>query len=121
MAITSSNPALTDAVQWIETMMLGSIATSIGILAIAFLGLLLLSGRLPSKRGATVVIGCFILFSATTIADGLLATLDDRPPSEPIAAAIPEPAYLPATARPMPRDPNAAASVPDQRTTDIFK
>ncbi len=118
---TPTSSAFLGAVHWIEQILLGSIATSVAILAIAVLGLLMLSGRLPFKRGATVVVGCFILFSASTVASGLLAAIGDGTQGEPIAATVPAPAYLPASPRPMPRDPNAGASVSDQRTTDIFR
>lgn len=59
------------ATDWIQSVVLGPVGISIAVMAIASVGLLMLSGRLNLKRGATVVLGCFILFGASSIARGL--------------------------------------------------
>ena len=48
-------------------------ATSIAVIAVASIGLLMLSGRVRMRRGATVILGCFILFGVATIAQGFRA------------------------------------------------
>lgn len=64
---------LVAAVQWLEAVALGTIATSIALIAVASIGFLMLSGRLPIRRGATVIAGCFILFGAPIIAASILS------------------------------------------------
>jgi type IV secretion system protein VirB2 len=112
----NSGQSLPDAVAWLRDLILGSIGTTVAILAIASVGLLMLSGRAPVRRGALVVLGCFILFSAGTIANGLLASLTPAG-GEPAILTPPAPAYAPSIPAPAPYDPyeGAAASVPRQR------
>ncbi len=56
---------------WIQVTLLGSIATAIAIIAVALVGLMAATSRVDLRRGATVIIGCFIIFDATAIAAGL--------------------------------------------------
>lgn len=107
------------ATEWLRGTILGSFAKSIAILAIAAIGFLMLSGRISARRGATTIIGCFILFSAAVIANGLVGAMAPPPPA--VAEAAPPPAYTPSMPRPASSDPYAGASVPDQRTKDIFR
>lgn len=83
------------AMAWIEGTLLGTIATTIAILCIATVGLMMFSGRLDMRRGLVVVLGCFVLFGASTIADGLREAHDGADK----AALAPKPATRPA---PMP-------------------
>jgi len=69
------------AVTWIEHALLGTAATAIAILCVAGLGFAFLAGRVPLRRAATVLIGCFILFGAPAIAAGLSALATREPPS----------------------------------------
>ena len=57
---------------WIETVLFGQIAVTLCVLAVAFIGLLMLTGRMPVKRGMMVVIGCFVLLGAPIIAAGVM-------------------------------------------------
>ena len=59
------------AIQWIERTLLGTAATIVAMLAIASVGFTLLTGRLNWRQGATVILGCFILFGASNIAVGV--------------------------------------------------
>lgn len=107
------------AARWIESVLLGTTATLVAIITVAGLGFLLLTGRIDLRRGATVVLGCFILFGAPVIADALyqLTGLGGQVASyiPPIVQA-PPPAPLPT--RPTPPvnvfDPYAGASVPNR-------
>src|SRR4051794_25481157 len=59
------------AVSWLQGTMLGSIATSVAIVAIACVGLSMLTGRASVRNGITVILVCFILFGASSIVAGL--------------------------------------------------
>ncbi|HQV02224.1 MULTISPECIES: TrbC/VirB2 family protein [unclassified Novosphingobium] len=101
------------AVQWVADLLLGPFSTAIAVIAVAGLGLSLLGGRLPARRGVMIVLGCFILFGAPSIARELmgLAGRDGGPyaaPDQSPAAPIPPPAPLP----PQP-DPYAGAAMPN--------
>jgi type IV secretory pathway VirB2 component (pilin) len=63
--------ALLRAAHWIEAVMLGPIATTVAVLAIASLGFAMLSGRLSVRHGLTAVLGCFVTFGAASIAYGI--------------------------------------------------
>ncbi|MCW2404406.1 type IV secretory pathway VirB2 component (pilin) [Sphingobium sp. B1D7B] len=116
-----SDPAddsvLLAAVNWVEGTLLGTLATTVAIIAVAALGFMMLAGRVDYRRGATVILGCFILFGASTIAAGIqslqaiatgsdLAAEPEVVQSEPPPAPIVVPSQLPAY------DPYAGASVP---------
>jgi type IV secretory pathway VirB2 component (pilin) len=106
---------LVAAVRWIEGAALGTIATSVALIAVASIGFLMLNGRLPLRRGATVIAGCFILFGAPIIANGLIGAGGSGPVQE-IAAAPPAPVtptpVIPAAKPPPTYDPYAGAAVP---------
>ena len=46
---------------------------TVSIAAVAAVGFMMLTGRLNWRYGATVILGCFILFGATTIVSGIRA------------------------------------------------
>jgi len=112
----SGDGALLGAAHWIEGMMVGPVATSLAVLAIAGTGLMMLNGRIPVRRGLTVALGCFVLFGAPTIARGLFASAASvaepgsagGPTAEAISA-IPFPKSEPD--KPQVSDPYAGASV----------
>lgn len=62
------------AVRWIEGTLLGTIATVVAVIAVATVGLLMLTGRINWRYGATVILGCFILFGAASIVAGIQST-----------------------------------------------
>lgn len=116
---SSGDPSLTQAVNWLRDLLLGSVGTMIAILAIASIGLLMLSGHMPIRRGVTTILGCFILFSAGTIANGLLNQW--RPMTNPVVIAPQPPAYTAATPAPAPYDPFEGAAVPVRPQRDILQ
>lgn len=63
--------AITGALGWIQGTLLGSVATAVAVIAVASVGLLMLTGRMNWRFGATVVIGLFILFGAGAIVGGI--------------------------------------------------
>lgn len=106
------------AVQWIQAALLGSVATAVATIAVATVGFLMLSGRLRIKRGVTVILGCFILFGASAIADGLRrgtggGAAGSGEPSVAVAAAAPvaTPIVPPDEPTPAPADPYAGAAL----------
>ncbi|MGR4893631.1 TrbC/VirB2 family protein [Sphingopyxis sp. LARHCG72] len=110
--------ALVDGIIWVQGAALGSVATALAVIAVAAIGLLMLSGRLEVRRGITVVLGCFILFGSAGIAAALtgLAGADTRPS----LVATQDPGPLSSTVRPATPpsrvyDPYAGASVPSAR------
>jgi type IV secretion system protein VirB2 len=66
--------ALTGAVRWIQGTLLGTIATVVAVIAVAVVGFQMLTGRINWRYGATVILGCFILFGAASIVAGLQST-----------------------------------------------
>lgn len=75
---TLSDPAgsgvLVSAVRWLQGTLLGTVATVVAIIAVASVGFLMLTGRINWRYGATVIIGCFILFGAASIVAGIQST-----------------------------------------------
>ncbi len=63
--------AITGAMAWIQGTLLGSVATAVAVIAVASVGLLMLTGRMNWRFGATVVIGLFILFGSAAIVGGI--------------------------------------------------
>lgn len=67
-----SGPIL-GALNWIQGTLLGNVATAVAVIAVAVVGFMMLTGRMNWKFGATVILGCFILFGAATIVGGIRA------------------------------------------------
>ena len=61
------------AMDWLQGSLLGNVATTAAVIAVAAVGFMMLTGRLNWRYGITVVIGCFILFGATSIVAGIQA------------------------------------------------
>lgn len=61
---------MAESARWIEGVMLGEIALGVCVLAVALIGGLMLTGRLPLREGMRVVLGCFVLLGAPVIAAG---------------------------------------------------
>jgi len=59
------------AVHWIEGTLLGTVATVVAVIAVASVGFMMLTGRMNWRYGATVILGCFILFGAASIVAGI--------------------------------------------------
>jgi type IV secretion system protein VirB2 len=59
------------AARWLQGTLLGTVATVVAVIAVAVVGLLMLSGRINWRHGAVVILGCFILFGAASIVAGI--------------------------------------------------
>jgi type IV secretion system protein VirB2 len=66
--------ALVSAVRWMQGTLLGTVATVVAVIAVATVGLLMLTGRINWRYGATVILGCFVLFGAASIVAGIQST-----------------------------------------------
>ena len=105
------------AASWLQGTLLGSVATIVAVIAVSFVGFMMLTGRINVRHGLTVVLGSFILFGASTIVAGLqqalygsqrVASAQAEPPPPPPIITKSEPPS------PASYDPYAGASVPAQ-------
>lgn len=62
---------IVNALAWLQGTLLGNVATAIAVMAVAAIGFMMLTGRMNWRFGATVIIGLFILFGASTIVAGI--------------------------------------------------
>jgi type IV secretion system protein VirB2 len=67
--------AIVGAVNWLQGTMLGTAATVVAVMAVAAVGFMMLTGRVSWRYGAVVILGCFILFGATSIVGGIRSTV----------------------------------------------
>lgn len=107
--------AVVAAVQWLQNILLGTVATTVAVICVATVGLMMLSGRVDLRRGASVVLGCFILFGASSIAAGIRSVAaGESVPAEPVYQVEPwtAPPPPPQAPPPVPADPYAGAAVP---------
>lgn len=65
-----SSPLLA-ALAWVQGTLLGNLATTAAVIAVAAVGFLMLTGRIDWRRGLTVVVGAFIIFGAVSIVAGI--------------------------------------------------
>ena len=77
-ALAQANPQgsgpIVSALIWLQGTLLGNVATSVAVIAVAMVGFMMLTGRLNWRVGATVIIGCFILFGSAAIVSGIQST-----------------------------------------------
>ena len=105
----ATNP-LADAVFWTTDLVSGSLAVGLSVIAVALVGFAALTGRMPIRMGARVVLGCFVLLGAQVIASGLSGLWQDG-----MEASVPN--QVPANTdrrEPLPQatyDPYAGASI----------
>ena len=75
--VTTQDPAgsgpIVAALGWIQGTLLGNVATAVAVMAVAAVGFMMLTGRMNWRFGATVIIGCFVLFGAGAIVSGIQA------------------------------------------------
>lgn len=111
-----TNP-ITSTLDWIEGTLLGTVATAVAVIAVAWIGFLMLSGRIDVRRSTRVILGCFIIFGASTIAAGIQAAIFGSDSGATTAEADALPYYPPAApvpsqSVPAATDPYAGAAVP---------
>lgn len=59
------------ALSWLQSTLLGTVATVAAVIAVGVVGFMMLTGRMNWRYGATVILGCFILFGAASIVAGI--------------------------------------------------
>jgi type IV secretion system protein VirB2 len=59
------------ALTWVQGTLLGTVATTAAVIAIAAVGFMMLSGRMEWRRGVIVIVGAFIIFGAVSIVAGI--------------------------------------------------
>jgi type IV secretion system protein VirB2 len=59
------------ALSWLQGTLFGNVATAVAVIAVGMVGFMMLTGRMNWKHGATVILGCFILFGAGAIVAGI--------------------------------------------------
>lgn len=62
------------ALGWLQGTLLGNVATAVAVIAVAMVGFMMLTGRMNWRFGATVIVGCFVLFGASAIVTGIQTT-----------------------------------------------
>ena len=62
---------LVAALNWVQGTLLGNLATTAAVIAVAVVGYMMLTGRLEWRRGLMVVVGAFIIFGAVSIVAGI--------------------------------------------------
>ena len=115
ISVSLADPAgaspLIAAMLWLQNTVVGTIALTVAIIAVASVGFMMLSGRVNIRYGATVIIGCFVLFGASSIVAGIQSAIGGERAGSP--DTIPETAAV-VVPPPAPRnsDPYAGASLP---------
>lgn len=105
--------AISTAADWVSNLLFGPLATAIAAIAIASIGLALMSGRIDLRRGLSVLIGCFLLFGARGLADGLRSAATDNEKFM-VSTAPPPPSFpnpTPSSSNTNAFDPYAGAAV----------
>lgn len=105
------------AVSWVARFVSGGVAMASAVIAVASIGFLMLTGRMDVRRSVRVILGCFIIFGASAIANGLIAAMSSSsgdPGSDSVEQPVltsPAPA-VPVNSVPAVSDPYAGAAVP---------
>jgi type IV secretion system protein VirB2 len=60
-----------NAANWLQGTLMGTVATTVAVIAVAVVGFMMLTGRINWRHGAAVILGCFILFGAASIVAGI--------------------------------------------------
>jgi type IV secretion system protein VirB2 len=65
---------IVSAINWLQGTLMGTVATVVAVIAVASVGFMMLTGRINWRHGATVILGCFVLFGAASIVAGIQST-----------------------------------------------
>jgi len=72
VAGSGDNP-LVDALVWMQGILLGPVATTLAVMAVAGVGFMMLTGRMNWRYGGTVIVGVFIIFGAPRLVNSIAA------------------------------------------------
>ena len=120
MVALNGTGSLDGAVAWIGDAMIGPSAMAIGSLAIGTIGILLLAGRIPIQQATRAVVGCFAVFAASTIAQGLIGYAD-TPSLARAEASAPVSPIINQNPPSSAFDPYAGAAVPLPQEQPVFR
>ncbi len=112
LADPAGSSVIVAAVSWLQATLLGTIATTVAVIAVSWVGLMMLAGRVNIRHGLTVIAGSFILFGATTIVAGIQSSLVGADLAAAPYDPPPAPAPVLPAAPPANPDPYAGAAVP---------
>jgi type IV secretory pathway VirB2 component (pilin) len=117
LSAADGSGSLVAAALWIQDLLVGTLASTVAVIAVATIGLGMLAGRVDIKRGMTVILGCFILFGASSIVAGMQSMSSGDPVAPPDyvpPGVMPTPVPTPRSPPPPSSqyDPYAGASVP---------
>ena len=108
-----SSSVIASSISWLQGTLLGTIAIVVAIIAVSWIGFMMLAGRVNVRYGLTVTAGCFVLFGASTIVAGIQASLaggDGDALSYARESAPPMVAAPPAPPAPAANSPNSACA-----------
>jgi len=80
-------PVFQGILDWVNDALTGDLTTALCVVAVAFVGLVMTTGRLAVRDAARVVLGCFVLLGAPVIAADILRA------TEGTSAIVPRPSY----------------------------
>ncbi|WP_425505007.1 TrbC/VirB2 family protein [Sphingomonas ginsengisoli (ex An et al. 2013)] len=101
--------------------MTGSLAVTVAVIAVAWIGLMLLTGKMNPRVSARTILGCFIVFGAGGLAAALLSLGSPSQEAEIAAispapvAPITSPIAAPPSKPQTPSDPYAGAVLQQPR------
>ena len=84
------------AVDWLQGTLLGSLATVAASIAVAQIGFMMLTGRIGWRRGARIILGCFVLFGAPAIVSSVTEVTQGAKDAVPISLSpiVPAPSLI---------------------------
>lgn len=109
---TSGPQVLAAALNWINSVLLGSLGIALSTVAVALVGFAMLAGFINFGRSVKVILGSFILMGAAPIASGLLKLARGNDMGV-ASVSLPATAPPPLQVNPPPYDPYAGVAVPD--------
>lgn len=107
----SASAVLPTASDWLTGTLFGSLAVSLCVMAVAVVGLLLMTGRLAVRDGLQVALGCFVLLGAPVIAAGLRSAAEQATQPVTLQAPVVTPSTAAPPLPPSNYDPYAGASL----------
>jgi type IV secretory pathway VirB2 component (pilin) len=108
-------PALGAGSGWLTGLLGGSLAVSLCVIAMALLGMLMLTGRLHLRRGAQVMMGCFLLLGSSALAGEIAGFGQGDLPAREFTI-IPPPLVAEPSLPPVTEDPYSGASLRRNRS-----
>jgi type IV secretion system protein VirB2 len=110
---------MVEALHWVSDLLTGTIAVSIAVLAVGLTGISMMRGRLPYRRAAKIVLGCFVVFGARLVAEGLAGLVGPQiEPEAPSVFVDQPPVFIAPDTTGRRNDLYPGAAVPDAGSSD---